>query len=421
MTNRHYHSILEYFRGIIKGSKWEGHLYAVGGCVRDEVLGAEIHDIDIAVDLPNGGILFTRWLQRRRQLYGAPIFFHKFGTAKLRLRRFPDDEIELVQTRAERYSDKTTRNPEVVSGSIEEDCYRRDFTVNTLYRNITTGEILDLTGHAVEDIREGILRTPMDPYETFDDDPVRILRCLRFAARFDWKIEEKTKEALESCVMRLAIVSRERWSAEFKKMLFGRNLRKSLGTLAKIGGFRYMNTLMRDMSQMRPYGGDKSVLEMGIEDAARLEEAGVDDPAQRLAALYGYAGMIHHEVRDKHGVLRYSNHEITGAAMASKYFKRLGIDRAIADKAVSIIRERGEKRRKAERMQKIEEHLARQQKEHEARVRRRKERARERYELGRIKREEAFRLRQEKRQKRQAAQHESSLPESQDLPTSPQA
>lgn len=375
MTDRHYHQILDYFKGIIKGTKWQGHLYAVGGCVRDEILGSEIHDIDIAVDIPNGGILFTRWLGRRRQLAGMPIFFHKFGTAKMRLRRFPDDEIELVQTRAEQYTDRTTRNPEIVSGNIEQDCFRRDFTVNTLYRNISTGEILDMTGTAVADIKEGRLRTPMDPYETFDDDPVRILRCLRFAARFGWTIDPHTMEALEACTERLAIVSRERWASEFKKMLFGRNLRRSLGTLARIDGFKYMNPLLAEMAACHPYGGEKSALDMGIDAAARLEEEGVDDPVERLAAFFGYAGMTRTGVRDRNGNLNYPRHENTGAAMTARCLRHMKMDKEMAEAVADLIREKGERRYHAERRRKIEAHQKRQRDQHEAAKRRRRQKA----------------------------------------------
>lgn len=375
MTDQHYLHILEYFRKITTGTKWEGHLYAVGGCVRDEILGSEIHDVDIAVDIPNGGILFTRWLMRRRQLAEAPVLFHKFGTAKLRLRRFPDDEIELVQTRAEQYTDKTSRCPEVVSGNIEQDCFRRDFTVNTLYRNISTGEILDMTGRAIHDIKEGILRTPMDPYETFDDDPVRILRCLRFAARFGWRIDDATMEALQECAPRLAIVSRERWSAEFKKMLFGKNLRESLGTLARIDGFKYMNPLIREMAAKYPYDGDKSVLEMGIEAAASLEDAGIDDPAKRLAAFFGYTGMLRTGVRDKSGALRYPRHELTGAAMTARFLRHLKVDRDVTQAAIDIMKVKGEERRNAERQLKITAHKLKQHEQHEAKLARKSERA----------------------------------------------
>ena len=86
MTDKTYHKILEYFRKISEGTKWDGHLYAVGGCVRDEILGAPIHDVDIAVDLPDGGVKFAMWLLRHKYLMEMPVLFRKFGTAKLRLR-----------------------------------------------------------------------------------------------------------------------------------------------------------------------------------------------------------------------------------------------------------------------------------------------------------------------------------------------
>lgn len=349
MTDNTYHKILDYFRRISEGTKWDGHLYAVGGCVRDEILGSPIHDVDIAVDLPDGGVKFALWLLRHKYLMEMPVLFRKFGTAKLRLRKFPEEEIEVVQTRAEKYTDKTSRCPEVVSGTIEEDCFRRDFTVNTLYRNIKTGEILDMTGRGVHDIREGVIRTPLDPYETFDDDPVRILRCLRFAARFGWKIDEATMEALRHSVERLAIVSRERWSAEFRKMLLGRNVRDSLGVLAEIDGLKYMNQLMREMSETVPEPGDKTLLEMGVDAVCKLEEEGIDDEAQRFAAFFGNVGMLRTAVRDKSGVMRYPRHEHIGGLMAGRLLKHIGVDKALAEEVKSIIQGRGEVRRKKER------------------------------------------------------------------------
>lgn len=342
MNNKTYHKILEYFRKISEGTKWAGHLYAVGGCVRDEILGSEVHDVDIAVDLPNGGVNFAMWLLRHKYLVGMPVLFRKFGSAKLRLRKFPDEEIEVVQTRAEKYTDKTSRCPEVVSGTIKEDCFRRDFTVNTLYRNIKTGEILDMTGRGLHDIRAGIIRTPLDPYDTFDDDPVRILRCLRFAARFGWKIDDATMEALGKSVDRLAIVSRERWSAEFRKMLMGRNVRKSLGELCRLGGLGYMNPLIREMGMKRTEPDGMSLLESGIEEVARLEDAGVVDPAERFAAFFGRLGMLRTEVKDKRGIVRYPRHEHIGGNMASKLLKHMGVDPVLAEQVKEIIQHRGE-------------------------------------------------------------------------------
>ncbi len=375
MTDSTYHNILEYFRSISEGTKWDGHLYAVGGCVRDEILGAPIHDVDIAVDLPDGGVKFAMWLLRHKYLVDAPTLFRKFGTAKLRLRKFPEEEIEVVQTRAEKYTDKTSRCPEVVNGTIEEDCFRRDFTVNTLYRNIKTGEILDMTGRGIHDIREGVIRTPLDPYETFDDDPVRILRCLRFAARFGWKIDEATMEALKHSVERLAIVSRERWSGEFRKMLFGKNVKDSLGVLVEIGGLNYMNQIMREMAAFVPEPGDKSLLQLAVEAVARLEQEGIDDEAQRLAAFFGNIGMLRAAVRDKSGVMRYPRHEHIGGLMAARLLKHMGVDRDLADDVKRIIQGRDEARVKKERQQRQQAHNAHQKQQQDEKAARKRERA----------------------------------------------
>ncbi len=375
MKDSTYHLILDYFKKITEGTKWDGHLYAVGGCVRDEILGAPIHDVDIAVDIPNGGVNFAMWLMHRMYLVEMPTLFRKFGTAKLRLRKFPDEEIEVVQTRAEKYTDKTSRCPEVVSGSIEEDCFRRDFTVNTLYRNIKTGEILDMTGCGIHDIKEGIIRTPLDPYETFDDDPVRILRCLRFAARFGWKIDEATMKALKESVERLAIVSRERWSAEFRKMLFGKNVKDSLGNLIEIGGLKFMNQLMREMSECIPEPGDKSLLEMAIESVAKLEEEGIEDEAQRLAAFFGNIGMLRTAVRDKSGKMRYPRHEHVGGLMAARLLKHMGVDKNLAEDVKHIIQGRDEARVKRERQQKQQAHRENQQHQQDEKAARKRERA----------------------------------------------
>lgn len=203
-------------------------------------MGFEIKDLDLAVDLPNGGVRFARWLQKSKLTIGHPIFFLKYGTAKLRLRRFPDDEIELVQTRKEQYTKETSRCPEVAFGSIEEDCYRRDFTVNSLYYDLTNRRMVDITGLGIPDMKAGRLRTPMDPDETFNDDPVRILRGLRFAIRFNWKLDPDVYEAMLRHIGRLTIVSRERVHTELCKMLNGPDPVAMMNTLRQTGALEVM-------------------------------------------------------------------------------------------------------------------------------------------------------------------------------------
>ena len=133
-----------------------------------------------------------------------------------------------------------SRKPDSVRpGTLAEDATRRDFTINTLLQNLHTGEIVDPLGRAYADLEAGILRTPTDPKVTFEDDPLRMLRAVRFAARFGFTVEPFTWKAVRQSAPRLSIISKERIREEFSKTLFtdraplGLNLLKDSGLLAQ--------------------------------------------------------------------------------------------------------------------------------------------------------------------------------------------
>lgn len=331
-----YRTICHWLRDLIRGTRWEGHVFAVGGCCRDEILGRDIKDIDLAVDLPNGGVELATWLHNRRLTLGRPIYFEKYGTAKLRLKAFPDDEIELVQTRREKYTDRTTRNPEVVSGTLEDDCFRRDFTVNTLYHDISRDRMVDLTGRGVADIQEGVLRTPDDPDVTFDDDPVRILRCIRFAARFGWRIDDATLRALYNNVERLEIVSRERCRGELTKMLTGPNPRQALELLADTGAVRYVMPLLAEVVPAK----DEPEKVPGlwhhmVDSVSTLKD---DDPAMRLAAFLHDIGKLRTRVRERNGSVRYPRHGLIGGDMVARALRSLKFEPQISSEVAFLVR-----------------------------------------------------------------------------------
>ncbi len=281
MTSKLYHIICEWLRDLIDGTQWEGHVFAVGGCCRDEYMGFEIKDIDLAVDLPMGGVKFARWLSRRHLTSGYPTYFIRYGTAKLRLRRFPDNEIELVQTRKEQYTRETSRCPEVAFGTIEEDCYRRDFTVNSLYYDLTRRQTVDITGLGIPDMKAGLLRTPMDPDETFNDDPVRILRGLRFANRFGWKIDAPVFEAMMRHISRIDIVSRERVHSELCKMLNGPDPVAMMETL------RQTDVLPMMVPQLAPLCADRNRWSEAMQRLGLVMHCRTDAPTRmRLASLF---------------------------------------------------------------------------------------------------------------------------------------
>lgn len=235
MTDERYREICAYLKDLLSGTRWEGYVYAVGGCCRDSLLGLPVNDIDLAVALPDGGVELARWLERKRLLTEKPTLFPRFGTSRVRLRAYPDDEIEAVQTRKEKYTSHNSRCPETAFGSVEDDCFRRDFTANSLYMNLSTGKLLDLTGRGVEDVNNRVLRTPLDPDLTFDDDPVRLLRCIRFASKPGWTVDPATYEALGRNVGRLSIVSPMRARSEIEKMLSGPSPCKAMEMMADTG------------------------------------------------------------------------------------------------------------------------------------------------------------------------------------------
>jgi tRNA nucleotidyltransferase/poly(A) polymerase len=240
MTTETYHIICEYLCSLIADTPWQGHVYAVGGCCRDEVMQREINDIDLAIDLENGGIRFAKMLHKRRLIVGIPTTFERYGTAMFRLKRFPQYEIEVVQTRRGKYTAENADNPGAVFGSVEDDCLRRDFTINSLYYNITTGEYLDITGNALDDIHSQTLRTPMDADMTFYDDPVRILRGIRMACALGWKLSPDLSEAMRRNMAGLKLIKVERIRAELEKMLMSKSPRRALELLRSTGAMRYV-------------------------------------------------------------------------------------------------------------------------------------------------------------------------------------
>lgn len=235
-----YIEIRDRLKTLISGTEFENRVFFVGGCCRDDIMGCEIKDIDISVALPDGGIRLAQWLYAEGYAASEPSVFHEYHTAKFRLAEYPEIELESVQTRKESYPDRESRNPVTSYGTHEEDCMRRDLTVNALYQNVSTGEIVDITGKGLEDIRDHIIRTPADPYRTYDEDPLRILRCVRFAARFGWEIEKETLAAMVEMVPRISILTPARVSEEFLKMLQDDRPAMAVELLCSIGAVEYV-------------------------------------------------------------------------------------------------------------------------------------------------------------------------------------
>ena len=158
MTRAEFKKIANYIGDIIKDTPWYQHIYIVGGSVRDFYMGNDIKDIDLVIDLPNGGVDFANWCKEQGYTKTV-VIYETYGTAAMKIL---NQDIECVMTRGEKYLDDGTRNPTVEFADLKEDAFRRDLTINALYYNISTGEILDPTGYGIKDIENKIIRVPME-------------------------------------------------------------------------------------------------------------------------------------------------------------------------------------------------------------------------------------------------------------------
>ncbi|MDE7443678.1 MAG: CCA tRNA nucleotidyltransferase, partial [Muribaculaceae bacterium] len=189
--------------------------YAVGGYVRDCFLGRVSKDIDFVT--VGSGIEVAKEVARTMGRGTHLSVFRTFGTAQVKTHGL---ELEFVGARRESYS-HDSRNPIVEDGTLEDDLARRDFTVNALAMKVNAdgfGEIIDRY-NGLDDMRQRILRTPLDPDITFSDDPLRMMRAVRFATQLEFEIYPETLESIKRNASRLEIITRERIADELMKIM----------------------------------------------------------------------------------------------------------------------------------------------------------------------------------------------------------
>lgn len=206
------HPVFKVCAQICQENEWEA--YVVGGFVRDLILERPSKDIDIVV-IGSGMDLAEKAGQKLRVKKVS--LFKTFGTAHF---RYKDIDVEFVGARKESYS-HDSRKPVVENGTLSDDQFRRDFTINALAISLNAanfGEVID-PFKGLEDLEKRIIRTPLDPAQTYSDDPLRMMRAIRFATQLDFKIESKSLQAILENSERLDIISRERIVDELNKII----------------------------------------------------------------------------------------------------------------------------------------------------------------------------------------------------------
>ncbi len=316
---------LALLRTATLGSPYEGKLYLVGGLIRDSLLGVP-HANDLDIVLEGDAPALAIFLHKKGVALHYPVTYPRFGTAMVHVgkRGAEGSMVELVSARSESYQ-PDSRKPDVRSGTLKQDAFRRDFTLNTLMENLHTGERLDLTERGYDDLKSGTIRTPLEPRITFFDDPLRMLRAVRFAARFGFTIEAETYQAIQREAQRLAppAISRERIRDEFVKILKlpGKSARRGLEALLEL------RLLERFLPEMLPMVGCTQESwrtgDVWAHTLTALEFLPDDAPLEtRLALLWRDIGKPPTRTEES-GQFRFSGHPKVGANSVRSIMNRL--------------------------------------------------------------------------------------------------
>ncbi|MDY4160842.1 MAG: HD domain-containing protein [Prevotella sp.] len=301
--------------------------YVVGGYVRDIFLEKPSEDIDCVVVDPtlqtkSPGIAVAQLLKKELGRHAHLSVFKNFGTAQVKLGK---EEVEFVGARKESYQ-RNSRNPIVEDGTLEDDQNRRDFTINAMAICLNKerfGELVD-PFNGLDDMWDGIIRTPLDPDITFSDDPLRMLRCIRFATRLKFYIDDETFSALERNAERIKIISAERINEELNKILMTNTPSRGFVDLQRCGLLRLILPEVSNLDIVEERAGKAHknnfyhTLEV-LDNTAKVS----DNLWLRWAALLHDIGKTKSKRWDNQQGWTFHSHDHIGARMVPGIFKRL--------------------------------------------------------------------------------------------------
>ena len=296
-------------------------VYVVGGYVRDLLLGRKSPtDIDFVTE--SSGIELAQAIAKSINPETKVSIFKTYGTAMF---RYENLELEFVGARKESYS-ADSRNPQVEQGTLEDDQKRRDFTVNAMAISLNKdnfGELID-PFNGMEDMEQKILRTPLEPVQTYSDDPLRMMRAIRFASTLGFSIEQKSLEAIEKEAKRIEIITVERIMVEFNKIMLSEKPSVGLEIMKKTGLLDIVLPELTALEGIEEVEGQKHkdnfwhTLEV-VDNISK----NTDNLWLRWAALLHDVGKVPTKKYVKGLGWTFHGHEFLGSKMVKTIFQRL--------------------------------------------------------------------------------------------------
>jgi poly(A) polymerase len=294
--------------------------YVVGGFVRDKLLGRSTKDADIVC--VGDGIDLAKKVAERFQPKPPVAYYKNFGTASIRA---DDFEIEFVGARKESYR-YHSRNPEIAPGTLEEDQLRRDFTINAMAISLNENDYGRLSDpfNGLNDLENKIIRTPLDPTKTFSDDPLRMLRAIRFASQLQFNIDRHTWDGICLNIERIKIISQERITEEFNKILLSGKPSVGLDLLYRSGLMHIIFPQMVDLAGAEYIDGKghKDNFYHTLQVVDNISAFTNDLWLRWSAVLHDIGKPATKKFEDGHG-WTFHGHEVVGGRMVPKIFTRL--------------------------------------------------------------------------------------------------
>ena len=325
MLNTDFNEILnsQLFKTVAETSVDLGiEIYVIGGFVRDHLVNIKRENTDIDFVVIGSGIVFAKEIQKKLPNASKVKVFKTYGTAML---KWEGISLEFVGARKESYAPES-RNPEVTAGSLKDDQKRRDFTINALAVSLnptTYGELLD-PFDGITDLKKGILRTPLEPEITYSDDPLRMLRAIRFASQLGFIIDKESLDAIKKNADRISIITKERCVEEINKIIMCDQPSFGFLLLDEVNLLPLLLPELLDLKGIEEVEGQKHKDNFyhTFEVVDNICEA-TKDLWLRWAALLHDIGKAPTKRFSKKVGWTFHGHEFVGSKMVYKLFKRM--------------------------------------------------------------------------------------------------